>query len=120
MPRTIKRGEIYWVNFEPAKGSEQGRVRPALVIQNDIGNLYSPITIVVPITSKVGKKQYPQTIYLPAGTGGLLKDSEILANQIRAITKERIQERIGSLSHEEMRRVEQAILLALGMYDYHL
>jgi mRNA interferase MazF len=107
------------VDFEPALGSEQGRLRPALVVQNDIGNRYSPITIVIPLTSRVSDKPYPQNVFLPAGTAGLPKDSELVTNQIRAIDKSRVGDRLGGLSDEQMAAVERAVLLTLGMDGYH-
>jgi len=117
--RSIKRGEIYWVDFEPVRGSEQGRLRPALVVQNDIGNRYSPITIVIPLTSRVSDKRYPQNVLFPAGTAGLPKDSELVTNQIRAVDKSRVGDRLGSLSDEQIGAVERAVLLTLGMDGYH-
>jgi mRNA interferase MazF len=107
------------VDFEPALGSEQGRLRPALVVQNDIGNRYSPITIVIPLTSRVSDKRYPQNVFLSAGTAGLPKDSELVTNQIRAVDKSRVGDRLGSLSDEQMAAVERAVLLTLGMDGYY-
>ena len=86
----IKKGDILLVNFEPVRGSEQGRIRPALVIQNNILNKFSPLTIVAPITSKVYEKEYPTNILLNKKDSGLNLDSTILINQIRAIDKRRI------------------------------
>ena len=118
MSSNIKRGEIYWVDFEPVRGSEQGRLRPALVIQNDVGNRYSPITIVIPLTSRVSEKHYPQNVVFEAGVAGLPKNSELVANQIRAIDKSRVRERLGSVPETLMESVEMAILLTLGMEKY--
>lgn len=119
MPRSIERGGVYWVDLEPVRGSEQGRLRPALVIQNDIGNRYSPLTIIIPFTSRISGKRYPQNVFLPAGTAGLPKDSELVTNQIRAVDKSRLLDRLGTLSPEQMAEVERALLLTLGMGDYH-
>jgi mRNA interferase MazF len=114
----IKRGEIYWVDFEPVRGSEQGRLRPALVIQNDVGNRYSPITIVIPLTSHVSEKPYPQNVLFEAGVAGLPKSSELVTNQIRAVDKSRVGNRLGSVPDRLMEAVERAILLTLGMESY--
>jgi len=114
----IKRGEIYWVDFEPVRGSEQGRLRPALVIQNDVGNRYSPITIVIPLTSRVAEKPYPQNVLFESGLAGLPKNSELVTNQIRAVDKSRVGERLGSVPDKLMETVERAILLTLGMEIY--
>jgi mRNA interferase MazF len=114
----IKRGEIYWVDFAPVRGSEQGRLRPALVIQNDVGNRYSPITIVIPLTSRVSEKPYPQNVLFEAGVAGLPKNSELVTNQIRAVDKSRVGDRLGSVPDKLMEAVERAILLTLGMESY--
>lgn len=115
MSSNIKRGEIYWVDFEPVGGSEQGRLRPALVIQNDVGNRYSPITIVIPLTSRVSEKPYPQNVLFEAGVAGLPKNSELVTNQIRAVDTSRVRDRLGSVPDKLMEAVETAILLTLGM-----
>jgi len=116
--RSIKRGEIYWVDFEPVRGSEQGRLRPALVVQGDVGNLNSPLTIVIPFTSRLSPVRYPQNVFFSAGTVGLTKDSELLVNQIKAVDKSRLGERLGVVSDEQMEEVEAALLLVLGMERY--
>lgn len=118
MSQNIKRGEIYWVDFEPVRGSEQGRLRPALVIQNDVGNRFSPITIVIPLTSRVSEKPYPQNVMFEAGVAGLPKNSELVTNQIRAVDKSRVGVRLGSVPDKLMEAVERAILLTLGMESY--
>ncbi len=118
MSSNIKRGEIYWVDFESVRGPEQGRLRPALVIQNDVGNRYSPITIVIPLTSCVSEKPYPQNVLLEAGVGGLREDFELVSSQIRAVDKSRVGERLGSVPDKLMEAVERAILLTLGMESY--
>ena len=117
-PQNIKRGQIYWVNFEPVRDSEQGQIRPALVVQNDVGNRFSPITIVVPITSDLSPKPYPTNVRVEAGEGGLPKDSEILCGQIRAVSKPRLRGLLGAVSNEVMEKVEQAILVCLDMRHY--
>ena len=114
----LKRGEIIYANFEPIKGSEQGGIRPALVLQNDYGNNISPVTIVAGITSNVLKKDYPTNIFISKGEGGLKLDSTILLNQIRTIDKIRITKKLGSISPEVMNKVEKALLISLGMEKY--
>lgn len=118
MSSNIKRGEVYWVDFEPVRGSEHGRLRPALVIQNDVGNRYSPITIVIPLTSRVSEKPYPQNVLFEAEVAGLPKNSELVTNQIRAVDKSRVGDRLGSVPDKLMEAVEMAILLTLGMESY--
>lgn len=109
----IKRGDILLVNLEPVKGSEQGRIRPTLVIQNDILNKYSPLTIIAPITSKIYEKEYPTNVFIKKEETKLNKDSTILLNQIRAIDKRRIIKKLASLSQFLMRKVDMAIKVSL-------
>jgi len=106
------------VNFEPVRDSEQGQIRPALVVQNDVGNRFSPITIVVPITSDLSPKPYPTNVRVDAGEGGLPKDSEILCGQIRTVSRSRLRGFLGTTSDEVMEKVERAILVCLGMRHY--
>jgi len=111
----IKRGEIVLVNLEPVIGSEQGRIRPVLVIQNDISNEFSPTTIIAPITSKVYKKEYPTNVFIPKQNSKLDKDSTILLNQIRTIDKFRIIKKISNLNNFIMKKVDLAIKVSLGL-----
>jgi transcriptional modulator of MazE/toxin, MazF len=111
----IKRGEIVLVNLEPVVGSEQGRIRPVLVIQNDISNEFSPTTIIAPITSKVYKKEYPTNVFIPKQDSKLDKDSTILLNQIRTIDKSRIIKKISNLNDFIMKKVDLAIKVSLGL-----
>ncbi|MEK6848358.1 MAG: type II toxin-antitoxin system PemK/MazF family toxin [Nanoarchaeota archaeon] len=111
----IKRGEIVLVNLEPVKGSEQGKIRPALIIQNDISNLYSPTTIIAPITSKVYEKEYPTNVFLMTSDSGLKIDSTILLNQIRTIDKSRIIKKISKIDAILMRKVDEAIRISLNL-----
>lgn len=106
------------MDFEPVRGSEQGRLRPALVIQNDVGNRYSPITIVISLTSRVSEKSYPQNVLFETGVAGLPKNSELVTNQIRAVDKSRVEDRLGSVPDKLMEAVERAILLTQGMESY--
>jgi len=109
-----KRGEIYLVNFDPTTGSEIKKTRPALILQNDTANRWSPITIVAAITSHVEEQLYPTEVLLKAPEGRLETDSVVLLNQIRSIDKRRLVKRLGALKPETMTRVEQAILISFG------
>lgn len=111
---TIKRGELYYADLSPVVGSEQGGVRPVLVVQNDVGNKYSPTVIAAAVTSKINKAKLPTHIELPSNSYGLAKDSVILLEQIRTLDKRRLKERIGELNESTMTRVDKAILISLG------
>ncbi len=110
-----KRGEIYIVNLDPVIGSEQGARRPVVIIQNDVGNKYSPTTIVAAITSQFSKKVYPTEVLVKAGSGGLSMDSAILLNQIKTIDKQRLESCIGKLNDDIMVEVNEAIKISLGL-----
>lgn len=114
MDDQIKRGEIYYADLSPVVGSEQGGVRPVLIIQNDIGNKYSPTVIVSAITSQLGKAKLPTHIDLSAEKYNLPKNSVALLEQIRTLDKRRLREKVTSLSEEKMREVNRAILISLG------
>ena len=109
-----KRGEIYYVNFEPTIGVEIKKTRPALIIQNDIGNMYSQATIVVAITSSQ-REPHPYEVSLRAGEGGISRDSLILLNQVRTIDKRRLQKRVGMIQSEKMEKVNEALKISLGI-----
>lgn len=111
----IKRGDILIVNFEPVKGSEQGRIRPAIVIQNDILNKFSPLTIVAPITSKVYEKEYPTNVLIKKEDSELNNDSTVLLNQMRTIDKRRVIKKLGSLNLFFMNKVDLAIKICLAI-----
>lgn len=111
----ILRGDVVLVNLEPTLGSEQGRKRPVVVLQNNISNLYSPTTIIAPITSKIYEKEYPTNVFLNKENSGLDKDSTILLNQIRVIDKRRIIKKLGFLNEEIMKRVDLAIKVSLDL-----
>jgi mRNA interferase MazF len=113
----IKRGEIYFAQLNTVVGSEQGGIRPVLVIQNDIGNQYSPTTIVLAITSQINKAKLPTHVELKAEQYGLERDSVILAEQIRTIDKTRLKQRIAVLDEEMMNFVDQALEVSLGLSD---
>ena len=112
--KMIKRGEIYYADLSPVVGSEQGGVRPILIVQNDTGNKYSPTVIAAAITSKLTKAKLPTHIELSEGECGLVKDSVILLEQIRTLDKKRLKERIGELPPFTMNKVNTALLISLG------
>ncbi len=111
----IKRGDIYYADLSPVVGSEQGGVRPVLIIQNDVGNKYSPTVIAAAITSKINKAKLPTHIELNAEHFGLPKDSVILMEQIRTIDKKRLKEKIGRLDEAYMERVNGALSVSFGL-----
>lgn len=113
----IHRGDIYYADLSPVVGSEQGGTRPVLIIQNDIGNQYSPTTIVAAITSQIDKPKLPTHVSLPVTPGGLEKNSVILLEQIRTIDKSRLLEKVHSLDDDTMTRVNQAAEVSLGLVD---
>ena len=115
--KMIKRGEIYYADLSPVVGSEQGGVRPILIVQNDTGNRYSPTVIAAAITSKLNKAKLPTHIELSANEYGLVKNSVILLEQIRTLDKRRLKERIGELTPPTMRRVNTALLISLGFTE---
>ncbi|MBR2376285.1 MAG: type II toxin-antitoxin system PemK/MazF family toxin [Clostridia bacterium] len=110
----IKRGELYYADLSPVVGSEQGGVRPVLIVQNDIGNKYSPTIIAAAVTSKINKAKLPTHIELSAIDYGLQRDSVVLLEQIRTIDKRRLKERIGELPENTMLLVDNALLISLG------
>jgi mRNA interferase MazF len=113
-----RRGEIYVVNFDPTVGAEIKKTRPAVIIQNDIANRWSPITIVAAITSKSDdERTYPTQVAVRAGEGGLRVDSMILLNQIRSVDTSRLVRRLGVLRTETVRKVDRALLLSLGLVE---
>lgn len=115
MNNPVKRGDIYYADLSPVVGSEQGGTRPVLIVQNDIGNRYSPTVIAAAITSQVNKARLPTHIELGARTCGLSKDSVILLEQIRTLDKRRLRERMGQLDEAAMSRVDNAIAVSFGL-----
>ncbi len=114
----IKRGELYYADLSPVVGSEQGGIRPILIVQNDIGNKYSPTVIVAAITSQINKAKLPTHIELHQGDYGLQKDSVVLLEQLRTLDKRRLKERIGEIEDSKiMSKVNDAILVSLGVYE---
>ena len=112
----IKRGEIYYADLNPVVGSEQGGIRPIIVLQNDVGNKYSPTVIAAATTSRLTKAKLPTHIELTRQDSPLPKDSVVLLEQIRTIDKSRIKEKIGELSPDLMERINNALLVSLGFY----
>ena len=112
---TVKRGDIYYADLSPVVGSEQGGVRPVLIVQNDIGNKYSPTVIAAAITSQKTKSNLPTHIELPARSTGLQKDSIVLLEQIRTIDKHRLKEKMGKLDDNSMEMVDEAIGISFGL-----
>lgn len=110
-----RRGEVYLVNFDPVIGSEIRKTRPALILQNDIANRHSPLTIVSAITSQYEEPLYPTEVFLKAQEGGMKKDSVILLNQIRSVDRRRLVRRLGVVSSETMRRVDRALQISVGL-----
>jgi mRNA interferase MazF len=112
----IKRGELYYADLSPVVGSEQGGIRPVLVVQNDVGNRYSPTIIAVAVTSQMNKARLPTHIELDT-TCGLPKESVILAEQMRTLDKRRLKEKIGALSPKAMEKVNAALMVSLGFFS---
>ncbi|MEG2378047.1 MAG: type II toxin-antitoxin system PemK/MazF family toxin [Clostridia bacterium] len=117
MDHNIRRGDIYYADLSPVVGSEQGGIRPVLIVQNDVGNRHSPTVIAAAITSQINKARLPTHIELGARSYGLSKDSVILLEQIRTIDKTRLKERMGKLDPRLMQRVDDAIAVSFGLGD---
>lgn len=111
----IRRGEIYYADLSPVVGSEQGGMRPVLIVQNDVGNRYSPTVIAAAITSQQNKTRLPTHIEISARTVGLSRNSVVLLEQIRTLDKRRLKERMGSLDSSMMQRVDDAIAVSFGL-----
>ncbi|MGN1098886.1 MAG: type II toxin-antitoxin system PemK/MazF family toxin [Christensenellales bacterium] len=114
---TIKRGDIYYADLSPVVGSEQGGVRPILIVQNDVGNKFSPTVIAAAITSKLDKAKLPTHINLPGEEYGLPRNSVVLLEQIRTLDKRRLKEKIGALPDGVMNLVNAGLLISLGCYQ---
>ena len=112
---TIKRGDIYYADLSPVVGSEQGGIRPVLIVQNDVGNKYSPTVIAAAITSQKDKTKLPTHIQVDADNSGLAKDSIVLLEQIRTIDKQRLKEKMGSLDDSSMNMINQALSVSFGL-----
>ena len=120
MDTNVRRGDIYYADLSPVVGSEQGGVRPVLIVQNDTGNRHSPTVIAAAITSQLGKARLPTHISLAAQGSGLPKDSVILLEQIRTLDKRRLRERMGRVDSAVMEQVDAAIAVSFGLTGSHL
>lgn len=112
---TVKRGDIYYADLSPVIGSEQGGLRPVLIVQNDVGNKYSPTVIAAAITSQINKTKLPTHIELYADNYGLAKNSVILLEQVRTIDKRRLKEKMGHLDDGLMTQVNDALTVSFGL-----
>ena len=111
----VRRGDIYYADLSPVVGSEQGGIRPVLIVQNDMGNRYSPTVIAAAITSRMGKTRLPTHIGVTSSEAGLARDSVILAEQIRTLDKRRLREKIGHLDGAAMNEVDEALSVSFGL-----
>lgn len=117
MAQVVKRGDIYYADLSPVIGSEQGGIRPVLIIQNDIGNKYSPTVIVAAITSQINKAKLPTHVEISSEEYGLNRDSVVLLEQIRTIDKRRLRDKIGHISDNLMLQVDEALMISLGLVE---
>lgn len=115
MTIVVKRGDIFYADLSPVVGSEQGGIRPVIIIQNDIGNKYSPTVIVAAITSQINKAKLPTHVEISSEEYGLNKDSVVLLEQIRTLDKKRLKEKIGHMTEHDMQKVEEALLISVGL-----
>ncbi len=115
MDVNVKRGDIFFADLSPVIGSEQGGLRPVLIVQNNVGNHYSPTVIVAAITSRITKPKMPTHVGMKGGRDGLERDSVILLEQVRTIDKQRLRDRIGALPTDKMRAVDNALNISLGL-----
>ncbi len=114
----MKRGDVFYADLSPVVGSEQGGVRPVLIIQNDIGNRFSPTVIVAAITAQIQKAKLPTHVEIEAKSHGMERDSVILLEQIRTIDKQRLTDKITHLDDETMRKVDEALQISVGLIDF--
>ena len=112
---TVRRGEIYYADLSPVIGSEQGGMRPVLIVQNDVGNKYSPTVIAAAITSQKYKTRLPTHISVNVDNCGLQKDSVVLLEQVRTLDKQRLKERMGNLPDSEMNKINKALSVSFGL-----
>ena len=115
----VKRGDVYYADLRPVIGSEQGGIRPVVIIQNDIGNRYSPTVICAAITSKINKAKMPTHVAIQANEFELMRDSVVLLEQIRTIDKRRLKDRICHLTGESMERVDECLMISMGLGGKH-
>ncbi len=111
----VKRGDIFYADLSPVIGSEQGGIRPVIIIQNDIGNKYSPTVIVAAITSQINKAKLPTHVEISSEEYGLNKDSVVLLEQVRTLDKKRLKEKIGHMTDSDMEKVDRALRISIGL-----
>ncbi len=111
----VKRGDIFYADLSPVVGSEQGGIRPVIIIQNDIGNRYSPTVIVAAITSQINKAKLPTHVEISSEEYGLNRDSVVLLEQIRTLDKKRLKEKIGHMTDDDMKKVNKSLLISLNL-----
>lgn len=111
----VKRGDIFYADLSPVVGSEQGGIRPVLIVQNDMGNRYSPTVICAAITSQINKAKLPTHIEIDCDNCTLVKDSVVLLEQVRTIDKKRLREKIGRLNEDLMKKVDKSLLVSMGL-----
>jgi mRNA interferase MazF len=115
MTTVVKRGDIFYADLSPVVGSEQGGIRPVIIIQNDVGNKYSPTVIVAAITSQINKAKLPTHVEISSEEYGLNKDSVVLLEQIRTLDKKRLKEKIGHMTESDMKKVDEALSVSVGL-----
>lgn len=113
----IKRGDVYFADLSPVRGSEQGGQRPVLIVQNNIGNKYSPTVIVAAITAKIAKAKLPTHVEIESSKVGLVRDSVVLLEQVRTIDKTRLIQKLGQLESDDMSLVDKALVISLGLFE---
>ena len=111
----VKRGDIFYADLSPVIGSEQGGIRPVIIIQNDIGNKYSPTVIIAAITSQINKAKLPTHVEISSEEYGLNRDSVVLLEQIRTLDKKRLKEKIGHMTEDDMKKVDRALLISISL-----
>ena len=111
----VKRGDIFYADLSPVVGSEQGGIRPVIIIQNDVGNKYSPTVIISAITSQINKAKLPTHVEISSEEYGLNKDSVVLLEQIRTLDKRRLKEKIGHMTEADMAKVDDALLISIAL-----
>ena len=115
MTTIVKRGDIFYADLSPVVGSEQGGIRPVIIIQNDVGNKYSPTVIISAITSQINKAKLPTHVEISSEEYGLNKDSVVLLEQIRTLDKRRLKEKIGHMTDADMAKVDEALLISVAL-----
>jgi mRNA interferase MazF len=115
MTMVVKRGDIFYADLSPVVGSEQGGIRPVIIIQNDVGNKYSPTVIIAAITSQINKAKLPTHVEISSEEYGLNKDSVVLLEQIRTLDKKRLKEKIGHMTDSDMEKVQNALIVSMAL-----